>query len=59
MPRMGADALWALRRAMLNHGIDLMGAGGRMSSAHDEKDVERTVEAFSQALREMKEERIV
>ena len=59
MPRMAGDALWALRRAMLNHGIDLMGSGGRMSSAHDEEDVGRTVEAFSQALREMKEERII
>ena len=56
---MAGDALWALRRAMLNHGIDLMGSGGRMSSAHDEEDVGQTVEAFSQALREMKEERII
>ena len=56
MPRMPEDVLWALRRGMLNHGIDLMGSGGRVSSAHNENDVEKTVEAWARTLGALKQE---
>ena len=47
----------ALRRAMLVNEVDMM--GGRaflVSSAHDEQVVDRTIEAFSQSLRDLREE---
>ncbi len=56
MPHMSGEAVWSLRRGMLNEGVDLMGTGGRVSSAHTQSDVDRTVEAFSRTLRRMKEE---
>jgi glutamate-1-semialdehyde 2,1-aminomutase len=59
MPRMDADAVWALRRCMLNEGIDLMGTGGMMSCAHTSREVDRTVEAFRQTLRGMLAERVL
>ncbi|MXZ47028.1 MAG: aminotransferase class III-fold pyridoxal phosphate-dependent enzyme [Chloroflexi bacterium] len=36
-----------LKQALLNHGVDLMGTGGMVSSAHVESDITRTIEAFS------------
>ena len=39
-----------LRRAMLVQGIDLMGSGGMLSLAHTDADVDRTIEAFANAL---------
>ena len=47
----------AVRQAMLVNGVDMM--GGRaflVSSAHDEGVIDRTVEAFSQSLKELREE---
>jgi glutamate-1-semialdehyde aminotransferase len=41
----------ALRRAMLNEGVDLMGgAGGFVSAVHSEADIERTISAFAEAI---------
>ena len=39
-----------LRRAMLVQGIDLMGAGGMLSLAHTEADVDNAIAAFGNAL---------
>ncbi len=47
----------ALRRAMLVNEVDMM--GGRaflVSSAHDEQVIDRTIVAFSQSLRDLREE---
>jgi glutamate-1-semialdehyde aminotransferase len=47
----------ALRRANLVNGVDMM--GGRayfVSSAHDEDVIDRTVEAFSQSLKDLRKE---
>ena len=47
----------ALRRAMLVNGVDMM--GGRaflVSSAHGEEEIDRTVEAFSHSLRDLRAE---
>lgn len=47
----------ALKRGMLNHGVDLMsGSGGFISGVHSEEDIGRTVEAFGTTLREMQGE---
>jgi len=49
----------ALRRGMLNEGVDLMGDGMMVSSAHTPADVDRTVEAFRHTLRAMRDERLL
>ena len=59
MPQMSLDAFWALRRGMLNEGVDLMGAGGMLSSAHASEDIDLTLEAFRHTLRGMKAEKIL
>ena len=55
--RMRASLLAALKRAMLNHGVDLMGGtGGFTSAVHSQEDIDQTVSAFESAVREMKAE---
>ena len=47
----------AIRRAMLVNGVDMM--GGRaflVSSSHDEDVIDRTIEAFSQSLKDLRAE---
>ncbi len=47
----------ALKRGMLNHGVDLMsGAGGFVSGVHTETDIDQTVAAFDATAREMRAE---
>ena len=47
-PRMKGSVTMALRRAMLNQGVDLMGgAGGFVSGVHTEADIEFTIDAFA------------
>ncbi len=54
-PRMAMPVTMTLKRAMLNHGVDLMGgSGGFTSGVHTDEDIDRTVEAFEASLREMK-----
>jgi glutamate-1-semialdehyde 2,1-aminomutase len=49
--------LGKLRLAMLNHGVDLKGwRGGIVSAAHTQADVDVTVEAWRESLRDMKAE---
>jgi glutamate-1-semialdehyde 2,1-aminomutase len=56
-PRMAMPLAMTLKRAMLNHGVDLMGgAGGFTSGVHTEEDIDRTAEAFEASLREVKAE---
>jgi len=59
MPRMASEVVWALRRGMLNEGVDLMETGGLVSAAHTGEDVDRTLEALARTVRQMKEERIL
>ena len=56
LPRMSGEAIWALRRGMLNEGVDLMDTGGRVSLVHTEEDAAHTTEAFRRTLRQMKDE---
>jgi glutamate-1-semialdehyde 2,1-aminomutase len=56
MPR---EVAHALRLAMINEGIDLMGDGMMVSSAHTSEDAGETVDGFRRALVALKEERLV
>ncbi len=56
MPPLAGEVFWSLRRGMLNEGVDLMGPGGMLSSAHSEQDVQRTLEAFARTIGQMKAE---
>ena len=54
------EKIEALRRALLVNGVDLLlGRAFFLSSAHNEDLVDRTVESFSQALRDLREEGVV
>jgi glutamate-1-semialdehyde 2,1-aminomutase len=56
-PRMPGGISMALKRAMLNHGIDLMGgSGGFTSAVHTDADIALTVEAFAASVRELRAE---
>jgi len=56
-PRTSGAVVAALKRGMLNHGIDLMaGSGGFTSGVHTDEDVDLTTEAFDAAIREMRAE---
>ena len=56
-PRTAWPLVLALKRGMLNHGVDLMsGSGGFTSAAHTEQDIDRTVEAFEATIAEMQAE---
>ena len=53
-PRTDAKIAAALRRGMLNHGVDLMsGSGGFTSGVHSVEDIGRTVTAFEATLAAM------
>jgi glutamate-1-semialdehyde 2,1-aminomutase len=59
-PRMPAALTMSLKRAMLNHGIDLMGgSGGFTSGVHTDEDIDRTVKAFEASVHGMKAERLL
>jgi glutamate-1-semialdehyde 2,1-aminomutase len=45
-----------LRWALYNHGVDLMGNGGMVSSAHGEREVHDTVQAFRAAVGDLRGE---
>ena len=50
----------AVKLAMLNEGVDMLGGIGFMVSAvHGEEEIDRTVEAFERALVALREERVV
>ena len=56
-PRTAGAVVVALKRGMLNHGVDLMGgSGGFMSGVHTDEDVDLSVEAFAATLGEMRAE---
>lgn len=45
----------ALKQAMINHGVDLMGLGGGfLSAVHTEEDVDAVLEAFAASLHDMR-----
>jgi glutamate-1-semialdehyde 2,1-aminomutase len=59
-PRMSGKVTVALKRGMLNHGVDLMGgAGGFVSGVHTQEDIGDTIAAFEHTIGEMRVEGIV
>ncbi len=58
-PSVRGETASALRRGMMNEGVDLMGAGMMVSAAHTAEDVDHTEHAFRRTLRAMKDERLV
>ncbi len=58
-PHVGREMARALRLGMRNEGVDLMGDGLMVSSAHTEDDITLTVDAFRATLRAMKDEGLV
>ena len=59
MPPTPGRAGQAMRRGMLNEGVDLMDTGGMVSAAHNEADIDRTVEAFRRTISQLNEESIL
>ena len=50
------DLMRPLRWALYNHGVDLMGNGGMVSSAHGEREVTDTIAAFRAAVHDLRAE---
>ncbi len=58
-PQMPAKLNIALKRALINHGVDLMGGGGGFVSAvHTDADIDHTIEAFETAVGELRAEEL-
>ncbi len=56
-PAMNRGVALALKRGMLNHGVDLMGlSGGFVSGVHRAEDIEATLAAFEAVVTEMQAE---
>ncbi len=59
-PQMPAKINIALKRSLINHGVDLMGgSGGFVSGVHTEADIDRTIEAFETAVGELRGEQFI
>jgi len=59
-PRTPGSLIAALKRGMLNHGVDLMGgSGGFTSGAHTDADIDLTIEAFEATVRDMQTEGLI
>ena len=57
---MTSDKIKTLRRVMLVNGVDMMGGRAMLTtSAHDDGVIDRTVDAFSQSLKDLREEGVV
>lgn len=50
---------WPFRRAMANHGVDLIGMGALVSCVHSDADIAYTLEAFSAALSDLRREELL
>jgi hypothetical protein len=59
MPGISRERLEALKRGMLNCGVDLMRNGGFVSAVHSEEDVDATLAAFEETLADMRREELV
>ncbi len=59
-PQMPPKLTIALKRALINHGVDLMGgSGGFVSGVHTDADINHTIEAFEAAVGELRSEGLV
>ena len=53
-PGVAPDLVQPLKWALFNHGVDLMGTGGMVSSAHGDEEIDATVEAFRAAIGDLR-----
>ena len=44
----------SLKQSLFNHGVDLMGTGGMVSSAHTDDDIDATIEGFRAATADLR-----
>ena len=59
-PHMPGKLSGALKRALINHGVDLMGgSGGFVSAVHTDADIDHTIKAFEAAVTELRAEDLV
>ena len=58
LPMTPSDVAWPFRRALLNHGVDLMGMGALVSCVHSEADIDSTVDRFGAALSDLRRDEI-
>jgi glutamate-1-semialdehyde 2,1-aminomutase len=60
-PSFSAPAIQTtLKRAMINHGVDLMhGEGGFVSGVHSDSDIDATITAFEASLAELKRDGVL
>ncbi len=58
LPMTSSEVAWPFRRALLNHGVDLMGMGALVSCVHSEADIDSTVDRFGAALSDLRRDEI-
>ena len=59
-PHMPGKLNIAFKRALINHGVDLMGgSGGFVSAVHTDADIDDTIKAFEAAVSELRAESII
>jgi glutamate-1-semialdehyde 2,1-aminomutase len=59
VPGTPGKAAWALRRGMINEGVELMGMGGMVSFAHSPNEIDHTIQAFQTTISTMKAEGLI
>jgi len=59
VPGISRERLEALKRGMLNRGVDLMRNGGLVSAVHTDEDIEATLAAFEETLADMRSEELL
>lgn len=58
LPVTPPEIAWPFRRALLNHGADLMGMGALVSCVHTESDIDETIDRFAAALSDLRRSEI-
>ena len=59
LPLTPPEIAWPFRRALLNHGVDLMGMGALVSCVHTEADIDATIDRFADALSDLRRDEIL
>ncbi len=59
LPMTPGAVAWPFRRALLNHGVDLMGMGALVSCVHTEVDIDATIDRFAAALSDLRQAEIL
>jgi glutamate-1-semialdehyde 2,1-aminomutase len=59
VPGISRERLEALKRGMVNRGVDLMRNGGLVSAVHTDEDVDATLAAFEETLADMRREELL